>query len=183
MASSVNNEAKVVHTARLERRRILEEQRAPLQPPPVSQQPQEGRAPRRAETALQLFRYDMMGRDRAMGSKFHPCTATHWRKSREEFAALAQDDRDHYERQARVSKDIARGNRIRRRSLQQVHQTDGSAGHAAHADGGVPLAASGAAASGAVAPYAAVPALCPTLGLHLCLPEPPLATRITDGQT
>ena len=66
MASSVNNEAQVVHAARLERRRILEEQRAPLQPPPVSQQPQEGRALRRAETALQLFWYDMMGRDRAM---------------------------------------------------------------------------------------------------------------------
>ena len=42
MASSVNNGAKVEHAARLERRRILEQQRAPLQPPPVSQQPQEG---------------------------------------------------------------------------------------------------------------------------------------------
>ena len=87
VASSVNNEAKVVHAARLERRRrILEEQRAPLQPPPVSQQPQERRAPLRAETALQLFRYDMMGRDRDLGLKFNPCSAAHWAKSTEEFA-------------------------------------------------------------------------------------------------
>ena len=95
MAPSVNNEAKVLHNARLERRRILEEQRAPLQPPPVSQQPQERRAPLRAEAALQLSRYDMMGRDRDLGLKLNPCSAAHWAKSRKEFAELAQDDRDH----------------------------------------------------------------------------------------
>ena len=184
MASSVNNEAKVVHAARLERRRILEQQRAPLQPPPVSQQPQERRTPLRAETALQLFRYDMIGRDRDLGLKWNPCSAAHWEKSREEFDKLSQDDRDHYERQASQSKDIARANRTRRRAA-------GHAADAALADGRVPQAlpqaasgAASAAASEAVVPYAAVPAsLCPTLALHLCLPEPPLAARFTDGQS
>ena len=40
----------------------------------------------------------------------------------------------------------------------------------------MPLAASGEA----IVPHAAVSALCPTLTLHLCLREPPLAARFND---
>lgn len=71
----MNNEAEVVHAARLGRRRIHEEQRAlPVQHPPSPQGafgPQQ-RTPLCAETALQLFRYDMMRRDRGMGGNVQP---------------------------------------------------------------------------------------------------------------
>lgn len=69
----------------------------------------------RAQSALQLFRIDCIKRAKETGAKQKVCDAAFWAQCKDEFARLPAAMKSHYEREAEIAKDSARGERLRKR--------------------------------------------------------------------